>query len=118
MILVFKQDHHDHTGLHPPWERVPVFCQGFQRSAASLSTSPSMAAIRARWPRVEIMVRGGSHYDRPEAMAWCERNRVRYIFGLGGNKVLLGRVTDLAEQAAMGRLDGEGPKVRRYGAFQ
>jgi len=75
-------------------------------------------AIRARWPRVEIMVRGDSHYGRPEAMAWCERNRVSYIFGLGGNKVLLGRVTDLAEQAAMGRLDGEGEKVRRYGEFQ
>lgn len=39
-------------------------------------------AIRARWPRVEIMVRGDSHYGRPEAMAWCERNRVAYIFGL------------------------------------
>ena len=75
-------------------------------------------AIRARWPRVEIMVRGDSHYGRPEAMAWCERNRVAYIFGLGGNKVLLGRVTDLAEQAALGRVDNEAEKVRRYGEFQ
>jgi hypothetical protein len=75
-------------------------------------------AIRARWPRVEIMVRGDSHYGRPEAMAWCERNRVAYIFGLGGNKVLLARVTDLAEQAALGRIDGEGEKVRRYGEFR
>jgi hypothetical protein len=41
--------------------------------------------IRARWPKVEIIVRGDSHYGRPEAMAWCERNRVGYIFGLGGN---------------------------------
>jgi hypothetical protein len=75
-------------------------------------------AIRARWPRVEIMVRGDSHYGRPEAMAWCERNKIAYIFGLGGNKVLLGRVTDLAEQAALGRVDGEAEKVRRYGEFQ
>jgi hypothetical protein len=75
-------------------------------------------AIRARWPRVEITVRGDSHYGRPEAMTWCERNRVAYIFGLGGNKVLLKRVTDLAEQAAMGRIDGEAEKVRRYGEFQ
>jgi hypothetical protein len=43
MILVFKQDHHDHTELHPPWERLAVFYRGFQRSAASLSTSPSTA---------------------------------------------------------------------------
>jgi Transposase DDE domain group 1 len=30
--------------------------------------------IRTRWPAVEIIVRGDSHYGRPEAMAWCERN--------------------------------------------
>ena len=47
-------------------------------------------AIRARWPKVDILVRGDSHYGRPEAMSWCERNRVGYVFGLAGNKVLLG----------------------------
>jgi hypothetical protein len=41
--------------------------------------------IRARWPAVEIIVRGDSHYGRPEAMAWCERQRIRYIFGLAGH---------------------------------
>src|SRR5512135_1693607 len=45
--------------------------------------------IRARWPAVDIVVRGDSHYARPEAMAWCERKRVGYIFGLAGNAVLL-----------------------------
>ena len=75
-------------------------------------------AIRSHWPRVEIIVRGDSHYGRPEAMAWCERNRIGYIFGLGGNKVLLARVTDLADQAAIGRLDGEAEKVRRFGEFR
>jgi hypothetical protein len=45
-------------------------------------------AIRARWPRVEIVVRGDSHYARPEAMTWLERNRVGYVFGLAGNRVL------------------------------
>jgi hypothetical protein len=83
--------------------------------------------IRARWPAVDIprvaamprpragSVRGDSHYARPEAMAWCERQRVGYIFGLAGNSVLLRRVGDLAEDAALGRLDGEADKVRRYG---
>jgi hypothetical protein len=56
-------------------------------------------AIRARWPRVDILVRGDSHYARPEAMAWCERHRVGYVFGLAGNKVLLARVAGLAEAA-------------------
>ena len=74
--------------------------------------------IRARWPAVDILVRGDSHYARPEAMAWCERKRVGYIFGLAGNAVLLRRVGDLAEDAALGRLDGEADKVRRYGEFR
>src|SRR3712207_1573247 len=38
--------------------------------------------IRARWPKVDILVRGDSHYGRPEAMSWCERNRIGYVLGL------------------------------------
>lgn len=74
-------------------------------------------AIRARWPRVEILLRGDSHYARPEAMDWLERNRIGYVFGLAGNKVLLARVVDLAEDAALGRVEGEAEKVRRFAAF-
>jgi hypothetical protein len=43
---------------------------------------------------------GGSHYGRPEAMAWCERQRIGYIFGLAGNPVLLRQAAPLAEDAA------------------
>src|SRR6202049_3579661 len=75
-------------------------------------------AIRARWPAVDIVVRGDSHYARPEAMAWCERKRIGYIFGLAGNSVLLRRVVHLAEDAALGRIDGEADKVRRYGELR
>jgi hypothetical protein len=74
--------------------------------------------IRARWPAVEIIVRGDSHYSRPEVMASCERQRVGYIFGLAGNPVLLRQVHPLAEDAALGRFAGEGEKVRRYGDFR
>ena len=77
-----------------------------------------VAAIRRRWPRVDILVRGDSHYARHEAMSWCERNRVAYVLGLAGNKVLLARVAGLAEDAAMSRVEGEAPKVRRYGEFR
>src|SRR4051794_23541819 len=73
--------------------------------------------IRARWPRVDILVRGDSHYGRPEAMSWCERNRVGYVFGLAGNKVLLRRVAALAEAAALERVEGGDDKVRRFGEF-
>jgi Transposase DDE domain group 1 len=74
--------------------------------------------IRARWPAVEIIVRGDSHYGRREAMAWCERRSIGYIFGLAGNPVLLRQVGPLAEDAALGRLAGEEEKVRRYGDFR
>ena len=66
--------------------------------------------------RVDILVRGDSHYGRPEAMGWCERNRIAYLFGLAGNKVLLRRVTALAEagRAGAGRGRGrQGPALRR-----
>jgi hypothetical protein len=74
-------------------------------------------SIRKRWPKVDILVRGDSHYGRPEAMAWCERNRVAYVFGLAGNKVLLRRVAGLVEEVAVRRAEGDAPKVRRYGEF-
>lgn len=77
-----------------------------------------VCAIRARWPKVDILVRGDGHYGRPEAMSWCERNRVGYIFGLAGNKVLLAGVAALAEAAALGRVEGEALKVRRYGELR
>ena len=75
-------------------------------------------AIRARWPRVEILVRGDSHYGRPEAMTWCEQNRVGYVFGLAGNKVLLTKVAALAEDVAVRRAQGEATKVRRHAEFR
>jgi hypothetical protein len=75
-------------------------------------------AIRRRWPKVEIVIRGDSHYARPEAMAWLERNRVRYVFGLAGNRVLLDRVATLAEDAAVRRAEEDADKVRNFHDFR
>ena len=44
--------------------------------------------IRRHWPKVAILLRGDSHYARPQAMDWCEANRVDYVLGLAGNAVL------------------------------
>jgi Transposase DDE domain group 1 len=76
--------------------------------------------IRARWPRVEILIRGDSHcgdshYGRIEAITLCERHRVGYIFGLAGNRVLLRRAAELAEDVALRRLEASIEKVRRHG---
>jgi hypothetical protein len=75
-------------------------------------------AIRTRWPRVDILIRGDSHYSRPEALTWLERHRVGYILGLAGNKVLLAKVADLIDDAAVSRVEGKAGKVRRYGEFR
>jgi hypothetical protein len=74
--------------------------------------------IRARWPRVRILIRGDSHYGRIEAITLCERLRVGYVFGLAGNRVLLRKVVDLAEDVALRRLDASTEKVRRHGEVE
>jgi hypothetical protein len=48
--------------------------------------------IRLHWPATVITIRGDSHYGRPEALDWCERNAVRYVFGLAKNTVLNAQV--------------------------
>ncbi len=46
--------------------------------------------LRARWPRVRIVLRADSGFCREELMAWCEagENRVDYAFGLARNRRL------------------------------
>ena len=77
-----------------------------------------IGAIRRRWPKIKIVIRGDSHYARHEAMTWCERNHVGYIFGLAGNKTLLCRIATLAEGISLTRVEGEVRKGPPYGAFR
>jgi hypothetical protein len=35
-----------------------------------------VGAIRANWPKVEILLRADSHYACPEVFDWCRDNRV------------------------------------------
>jgi len=44
--------------------------------------------IRHRWPRVRILLRGDSGFAREALMAWCEANRVDFLFGLARNERL------------------------------
>ena len=76
-------------GLHPPYEAL-------------------VSGLR-------LLIRGDSHYGRIEAITLCERYRVGYIFGLAGNRVLLRKVADLAEDVALRRLEASTEKVRRHG---
>ena len=44
-----------------------------------------VAHIRERWPRVRILMRADSGFASEELMAWCEANKVDYLFGLARN---------------------------------
>ena len=48
-----------------------------------------VAQIRQTWPNVRIIIRGDSGFCREPIMAWCEQNRVDYLFGLAKNRRLL-----------------------------
>ena len=57
--------------------------------------------LRARWPRVRILLRADSGFAREALMAWCEENRVDYLFGLARNARLEAEIAgELAEAAA------------------
>jgi hypothetical protein len=47
-----------------------------------------VAQIRRRWPRVRILLRGDSGFAREALMAWCEANRIDFLFGLARNERL------------------------------
>ena len=69
--------------------------------------------IRDDWPDVRILVRADSGFAREALMAWCEANRVDYVFGLARNKRLSGAIENaLAAAAADSRRTGK--PARRY----
>jgi len=77
-----------------------------------------VGAIRAYWPRVEILLRADSHYAAPEVFDWCRANRVDWIFGLAGNVALSRHVVAL-EQSTAARFKAVPTrgKVRRFTQF-
>ena len=70
--------------------------------------------IRQRWTRTRITFRGDGHYARPEAMEWCEANRVDYVFGLPGSKPLAKKIDEAAEAVRTERAVSNKPVVRGY----
>jgi hypothetical protein len=55
--------------------------------------------IRTAWPKVGIVLRADSGFAREALMAWCEDNRVDYVFGLARNKRLEQRLADALDEA-------------------
>jgi Transposase DDE domain group 1 len=44
--------------------------------------------LRRCWPKTRILLRGDSGFAREALMAWCEANRVDFLFGLARNERL------------------------------
>src|SRR5271168_2428298 len=72
--------------------------------------------IRARWPRVRILLRADSGFARETLMAWCEANRVDYLFGLARNARLVDEIGDQME-AARADSEASGKPARRFRDF-
>jgi hypothetical protein len=72
--------------------------------------------IRARWPRVRILLRADSGFAREELMAWCEANRVDYLFGLARNARLVDEI-GAQMQAARAESETSGRPARRFCDF-
>ena len=72
--------------------------------------------IRARWPRVKILLRADSGFARDELMGWCEANAVDYVFGLARNLRLLAEI-EPALAAAGAEHAATGAPTRRFQEF-
>jgi len=60
----------------------PARGQDAVREEVRTVSSTSSNVFAGNWPKVDILVRGDSHYGRDEAMEWCEETPcVDYVFG-------------------------------------
>jgi len=73
-----------------------------------------VAQIRRHWPEVRILLRGDSGFAREALMAWCEANRVDFLFGLQRNPRLAG---EIASELAAARAAARRRPARRYKDF-
>jgi len=81
---------------------------------------PIVAALRAAWPDVTIVVRGDTGMAVPEVYEYCEAEGLLYVFGYGGNDVLkrrtAGALADLETYYAHYR--HREPEVQRFEVFE
>ena len=73
--------------------------------------------IRTRWPFTRILLRADSGFAREALMAWCEQNRVDYLFGLARNARLVAMIEEELA-AAKAAAEQTGRPARRFKDFQ
>jgi Transposase DDE domain group 1 len=73
-----------------------------------------VAQIRRKWPKVRITLRADSGFSNDGLMAWCEANRVEYVFGLARNSRLQEELVEqLAEAKSLCQATGKPARVFR-----
>jgi DDE family transposase len=73
-----------------------------------------VSQIRKTWPKVRIILRADSGFAREDLMAWCEENRVDYVFGLARNERLETEIAPALEEACLAsRKSGQAARVFR-----
>lgn len=72
-----------------------------------------VAKIRSRWPDTRIILRADSAFANDRLMSWCEKNEVKYVFGLQKNDVLLRELASEIEEAKQ-QYAAEKVKVARF----
>jgi hypothetical protein len=73
--------------------------------------------IRVRWPRVRILLRADSGFCREPIMAWCEANRIDYVFGLARNARLTAEI-ETEMRGACAEAEKTGKPARRFKDFR
>ena len=77
-----------------------------------------LRAIRANWPKTEILLRADSHYCSPEVLAWCRTNGLDYILGVAPTTTLRRHIGDLeASTKARFEAASKNGKARRFKEF-
>jgi hypothetical protein len=110
-IVVFDGEGRFVTAVLRPGKRPSgVEIRGFVRRL--------VGAIRAHWPKVEILLRADSHYAAPQVFDWCRANRVDWLFGLAPNAALCRQLTALEKSTAERfKLAPNRGKLRRFMQF-
>ncbi|MGH9843846.1 MAG: IS1380 family transposase [Blastocatellia bacterium] len=126
-----QQEGHYYNGYYDDYCYLPlyIFC-GDELLCAKLRTADKGAAdgaleevkrivkaIRKRWPKTEIVVRGDGGFCGDELMTWCEaQSEVYYTLGLAQNERLLRAIAPQQEQAKL-RCEISGKPARVFTEF-
>lgn len=76
-----------------------------------------VAALRRKFPRVQIILRGDSGFCRDELLRWCERHGVNYLLGLARNAALERKVQSALVQAQRLFAEKGGGRARVFCEF-